>query len=102
MLLIDDILLAPFHGIFWICKEIHEAVQEELAGEADSIRMELSNLYMMLETGRISEKDFDIQEQKLLDRLDLLEADDTDEAEPEEPKVMQVGADGEQKHSTDG
>jgi len=41
-LLIDDVLLAPFRGIFWICREINNAVQEEYGGpRGDSIRMEL-------------------------------------------------------------
>jgi hypothetical protein len=86
VLLIDDVLLAPFRGIFWICREIHNAAQEELAGESDSIRMELTSLYMMLETGRISEQEFETQEKKLLDRLDCLENGETelDDAEEDE------------------
>ena len=84
MLLIDDVLLAPFRGIFWICREINNAVQEELAGESDSIRMELTSLYMMLETGRISEKEFETQEKILLDRLDNLENDEPELDDTEE------------------
>jgi len=84
VLLIDDVLLAPFRGIFWICREINNAVQEELAGESDSIRMELTSLYMMLETGRISEKEFETQEKILLDRLDNLENDEPELDDTEE------------------
>ena len=84
MLLIDDVLLAPFRGIFWICREINNAVQEELAGESDSIRMELTSLYMMLETGRISEKEFETQEKILLDRLHNLENDEPELDDTEE------------------
>ncbi|MGA2263545.1 MAG: gas vesicle protein GvpG [Acidobacteriota bacterium] len=101
MLLIDDVLLAPFRGILWICREIHNAAQEELAGESDSIRMELTSLYMMLETGRISEKEFETQEKKLLDRLDCLENGETelDDAEEDEEEEILQATEG---HSVDG
>jgi len=79
MFVVDDILMAPFRGIFWVCKEIHQAVQDEVVNEADALRMELSRLYMMLETGRISEEEFDNQEKMLLDRLDALEQSGSDE-----------------------
>jgi hypothetical protein len=72
MLLVDDLLLAPIHGLLWVFGKIHEAVQEEIAGEADSITAELSQLYMMLETGRITEAEFDAQERVLLDRLEAI------------------------------
>jgi hypothetical protein len=72
MLIIDDILLSPMRGIFWIFREIYNAALEETAHEADAITQELSELYMMLETGSISEKEFDIREKELLDRLDAI------------------------------
>ncbi len=37
MFIVDDILTAPFKGLYWILKEIGEAVEEEQAGEADRI-----------------------------------------------------------------
>jgi hypothetical protein len=70
MLLLDDILLFPIKSIFWMFREIHNAAQQELATEAESITSELSELYMMLETGRITEAEFDMREKELLDRLD--------------------------------
>ncbi len=73
MLLIDDILLFPVHAVAWITREIHDAAQQEVANEGDTIRAELSELYMMLETGRISEEEFTSQEAGLLDRLDVLD-----------------------------
>jgi hypothetical protein len=77
MLLIDDILLFPIHGFFWILREIHNAVQQEVVNEADAITMELSELYMMLETGKITEAEFDGREKELLDRLDEIRDRDT-------------------------
>ena len=72
MLLLDDILLSPLHAVSWIAREIYDAAQQEVANEGDTIRAELGELYMMLETGRISEEEFTSQEARLLDRLDLL------------------------------
>ena len=73
MFILDDILFFPIKSIFWMFREIHNAAQQERASEADSITNELSELYMMLETGRITEEEFDAQEEKLLDRLDKIQ-----------------------------
>lgn len=70
MLIVDDILLFPVRSILWMFREIHNAAQQELATEAEAITAELSELYMMLETGRITEDEFDAKEVELLDRLD--------------------------------
>ncbi len=78
MLIVDDILLSPYRGLIWIFKEIHHIAEEELNGEADSIRAALTELYMQLETGQITEEAFDAQEAVLLERLDALEADEED------------------------
>ena len=72
MFLIDDILLAPARGLFWIFKEIHHAAEEEQANEAEAITAKLSELYMMLETGQMTEAEFDAAEKELLDRLDAI------------------------------
>jgi hypothetical protein len=73
MLLIDDILLSPLYGVFWVARKIRDAGEQEIANQAESITTHLSELYMMLETGRISEKEFETEEKLLLDRLDGLE-----------------------------
>ena len=72
MFLIDDILLAPARGLLWVFKEIHRAAEEEQANEADAITAKLSELYMMLETGQMTEAEFDAAEKALLDRLDAI------------------------------
>jgi hypothetical protein len=74
MFLLDDLLLSPVKGILWIFREIHDAAQQELAGESEAITAALSELYMKLETGQISDAEFDAQEKVLLDRLDRLQA----------------------------
>jgi hypothetical protein len=76
MLLVDDILFSPIKGINWIFKKVHELAEEELSGEADRIRESLTELYMQLETGEISEEEFEQQEALLLDRLDALDEED--------------------------
>lgn len=91
MLLIDDILLFPVRSILWIFREVHNAAQQEVASEGELIKTELRELYMMLETGRISEEEFDTREKALLDRLDQLEeegvgSDEEDEGETEDRK----------------
>lgn len=73
MFILDDILLFPIKSIFWMFREIHNAAQQELATEAEAITAELSELYMMLETGRITEAEFNVREKELLDRLDEIQ-----------------------------
>ena len=73
MVLVDDILLFPMHSLLWIFREIHNAAQQERANESESTTAELSNLYMMLETGKISEEEFASEERTLLERLDRMQ-----------------------------
>ena len=73
MFLIDDILLTPFRSILWIFKEINNAANREQADEAVATTARLSELYMQLETGAITEEEFSAQEESLLRHLDRLE-----------------------------
>jgi len=83
MFLIDDILLSPAKGLLWVFREIHDAAQQELAGEGEAITASLSELYMRLETEQITEAEFDSQEKVLLDRLDRLQAEEKAATAPE-------------------
>jgi hypothetical protein len=78
MFLVDDILMAPVSGVLWIFQEIYEAAEQERANEADNITVELQKLYRSLESGSISEEDFEAKESELLDRLDSIEGIDSD------------------------
>ncbi|MBI5628747.1 MAG: gas vesicle protein GvpG [Candidatus Rokubacteria bacterium] len=92
MFLIDDFLL-------WVVEQVHDAAQEEMAGEADAITEELRQLYMRLEAGQITELEFDEQEQKLLDRLDAIRAREEggdDEAGEEKVEDVEEPGDGEE------
>jgi hypothetical protein len=92
MLLVDDLVLSPYRGLLWVFKEIHDVALEELEGEAERIREQLTDLYMLLETGEITDEEFDEREAALLDRLDTLEEqglggeedDDEDDEEDED------------------
>ncbi len=73
MFLIDDLMLSPGKFVLWIFRQVHDAAQEELSGERQRITAELGQLHAMLESGRLSEDEFDALEQVLLNRLDALE-----------------------------
>jgi hypothetical protein len=75
VIIVDDILLFPVRSLFWIFREIHNAAQQALETEAEDITTQLSELYMMLETGKITESEFDAKEKELLDRLDKIQGD---------------------------
>jgi hypothetical protein len=87
MLLVDDILFFPVHGILWIFREIHKTACEEIANEPEEIAQQLRNLYMQLETGGLTEADFEAQEKALLDRLDEVQAGLESEEEEEEAET---------------
>ena len=72
MFLIGDILLFPIHGVLWLGRKIHDAAQDEIDNEAEALTVQLSELYMMLETGKISEEEFAAEEKILLERLDRI------------------------------
>ncbi len=99
MFIVDDILTAPFKGIYWIFEEIHNAALEEQAGEADRTTAQLSELYMKLETGQITEEQFDAQEKVLLDRLDRIQQTATRIEAEKKPKKAGKKAPGGKKPS---
>ena len=70
MFLLDKLLTTP---LLWIAKEINQAVQKEKAGQSGAVKQSLSELHMRLETGKITEEEFEAEEKQLLDRLDAIE-----------------------------
>lgn len=87
MFLVDDVIFFPVRGLVWIFREIHHAAEKDKAAEPAAITARLGELYMMLETGKMTEAEFDAAEKTLLDRLDTLQAEsagDEDEDEDEE------------------
>lgn len=87
--LIDDILLAPARGFLWLCRELQAAAEQAQAQDREGVMRRLQSLHMRLETGDITEAQFDEMERELLDQLDAMagqasdpqgeDADDGDE-----------------------
>ena len=71
--LLDDILLAPLNGVIFLAQKIHAQAMEELLDE-DGVRQELRDIYMLLETGKMSDAEFEEREAVLVERLEELEA----------------------------
>ena len=110
MLILDNLLLSP---LLWIFREINESVQKEQAGEAEAVTRALSELYMKLDAGAITEQEFEAEESVLLDRLDAIserddaqaadsdgdeeEADDSDEDDGDEEDEDEDAGDEEEE-----
>lgn len=102
MFLLDDLLLAPARGLMSVFRSLHDAALEELAHEAENIRIQLSEMYVLLETGQMSEEEFDRNEQELLARLERIDDRDesgaTEEDEDAEPDAEDDYEEGGYKH----
>ncbi len=101
MLIIDDILLFPIRGIMRVFKEVYNAAQQEMSNEAEAITEELSELYMMLETGQITEIEFNNREKTLLDKMDKIQSEksritDQDEEESDDEETDEEEIDEEE------
>lgn len=71
--LLDDVLLSPVKLVHFIAKAASEEAMKELLDE-DGVRKKLRELYGLLESGKISETEFERQEKNLVDRLEQIEA----------------------------
>ncbi|MGD0089822.1 MAG: gas vesicle protein GvpG [Planctomycetota bacterium] len=72
MFLVDDILLFPLRGGLFVFREIQKSADAE-KHDSRPIIQELQDLYMRLETKKISEEEFDKREAVLLERLEQTE-----------------------------
>lgn len=70
--LVDDILLAPLKGIRFIAGKIYEQADNEIYDE-EGMKRDLLELYMLLETGRITEEEFEGKEKELVEQLEKLQ-----------------------------
>jgi len=70
--LLDDLLLAPIKGVVFIAEKIKEHAEGEFLNE-EGVRQELRELYLLLETGKISEEEFTDREEQLVDHLEAIE-----------------------------
>ena len=78
MLLVDDLLLSPIKGVSGCSGRSTTRPSRSWPAKSEAITAALSELYMKLETGQITEAEFDAQEKVLLDRLDHLQAEEAD------------------------
>jgi len=72
MFLIDDILLAPAKGLWFIFKEIHKQVMDEYCNE-EKIYKELARLQYYLDIGEIDEETYNRLENELIRQLQEIE-----------------------------
>jgi hypothetical protein len=73
MLIIDKLLLSPIYATIWAARQVDNAIRQEREAEPERITADLSDLYMMLETGQLTEAEFNVREKELLDRLDVIQ-----------------------------
>lgn len=73
MFLVDDILLSPFKGLAAVCRQVQDAARQELDGQQKATMAALAELHQRLESGQIDEEEFNIQEARLLERLEGIE-----------------------------
>ena len=73
MFLLDDILLAPMKGLAAVCRKVEEAARQDLENQGKGAMLALSELHRRLEAGQIDEKDFDLEEARLLEQIEGLE-----------------------------
>ena len=72
MFLLDDILLAPMKGLAAVCRKVEEAARQDLENQGKGAMSALGELHRRLETGQIDEKDFDLEETRLLEKIEGL------------------------------
>ncbi len=66
-------ITGPLKGLIWVAKKIQASAEQEITAKREATRAELSSLYMMMDTGKITEEEFDKREHELLDQLDKLD-----------------------------
>ena len=69
MLLIDDILLAPFKGVIFIAEKIDDVIRKEMSDEG-TVKERLMALQLKFEMDEIEEEEYDRREDELLKLLE--------------------------------
>jgi len=72
MFLIDDILLAPLHGVIWMGRKLNEVIEHEEHDEG-KLKENLLELQTKLELDEIDEDEYRRQETILLERLEAIQ-----------------------------
>jgi hypothetical protein len=69
MLLVDDLLFLPFKGFSGLFRKIAELAEEEYTDDG-KVKEELMRLHTLFEIDQITEEEHDIEERKLMKRLE--------------------------------
>jgi hypothetical protein len=72
MFLLDDILLSPVKGLAAVCRKVQEAAQQDLENQEKGAMSSLGELHRRLEAGQIDENEFDLEETRLLGKIESL------------------------------
>lgn len=66
------LLSAPFRGMLRVFEEVADRAERELYDE-DAVKAELTDIYMRLEAGSLTEEEFGRREAELVQRLEEIE-----------------------------
>jgi hypothetical protein len=69
--ILDDILLSPIKFTIWLGEKLRDAAYEEMTDES-KIHEELLQLQMRFEMGEIGEQEFEQEEGRLMERLEMI------------------------------
>ena len=64
-----QLLTSPFDGLIWIAEQIEERATTEL-DKTENLQQRLTTLQLKFDFGDISEEDFVVQEQEILEALE--------------------------------
>ena len=67
--MIWQLLTAPFDGLVWIAEQIEERETDELE-QTENLQKRLTSLQLKFDLGDISEEDFTVQEQEILEAME--------------------------------
>lgn len=76
MFFVDDVLMSPFKEFMFLAREVANAVDKEKENQKLNLMTDLTALHKMLESGEISDDDFDDREAEILDLLERFESGD--------------------------
>ncbi len=76
--MIGSLLLSPVTGLTFIMREIAHAIDEAREADRRAVMAALQELHRQIETGAITEAQFDLREAELLDRLEALSGGSAD------------------------
>lgn len=67
--ILDDIVFSPLKFTIWLAQKLRDTAIQEMTDEG-KVQEELLHLQMRLEMGDIGEKEFEMQETKLMERME--------------------------------